>query len=279
MPTGSRIHPAVNASPPPFPIKPRGVAKADVYRELARLDAGADVLERAALRARFEKRDFVDLLAEEAAKPDTEKLSHADRAALLLRQAAHLDYICARHDPALADHLTETYAATLEPEQRQALVTRILDEQSRELIEAMLSLHGVATPAEQKQLARLRAVYLQAIAPQRQTAFGEAWVGAELEHDTPLEYPPRIEQEAIEILRRRRKRERKEAASFRKQLGKLPQQDPDTQAKTIADWQRNRGNRSTETPSGPEKWADVAARQGNTPPTNQAPRPRARIAK
>lgn len=44
--------------------------------------------------------------------------------------------------------------------------------------------------------------------------------------------------EAERIVKRRRKRERASAQAFRKALGKLPEQDPATQAATVRDWRR-----------------------------------------
>jgi hypothetical protein len=84
--------------------------------------------------------------------------------------------------------------------------------------------------------AALRWSWREKEAEQRELLFESLWTMLRLGIASAEEEA--VEREVERILRKRRQQEAEEASEFRRELGRLPEQDSEQQRRTIADWVR-----------------------------------------
>jgi hypothetical protein len=232
---------------------PRGIAKKDVYRELGRLDQeGPDPLERAFLRDRHRRPEQFDdpepRLFSAGVPPATGiRLSAKDAVALLLWRAALLRYTAAdptvdevaravekisNDDQARGQRVWDGYWAEKEQEEEDLAFELLLmkrqssglSEEEESYFEDLRFLRGVFQTLRGVPLRRSRG-----IAEQR---FGERF-GRPL---NPI--PPSLAKELRAVQAKRQRRQRKEAASFQRQLGNLPLLSPAKQGQRLGEYRR-----------------------------------------
>jgi hypothetical protein len=227
--------------------KPRGIANEWVYRQLARIESGeTDAFERLALRERFARPDKegprpIEELRSGLSASDhpVPRLFHADRAFLLERAAAFLEYVAATNSAQTVAKAAQAASVT-----DAADITRHFDsERDQEFNEVLLAHTHIASASERAALADLR--HLHGVAWRTAgTMYAEGFAAAEAalpqSHDgrRPLDVPPSLVRRARAVIRRRRRRERQEADAAHKQLDTLLGRTQADKEQKIGDWMR-----------------------------------------
>ncbi len=232
---------------------PRGIAKKDVYRELARLDQeGPDPLERVYLRDRHRGAELIDdphraLFTDGCPPRSCRRPSAKDAAALLLQRADLLDYIATHPTVEDARQAVKKMWSGDEPEARRfwgrffAQVEQGEEDLVFDLLRVKQAITGLS-PEERsyfEDLRFLRAVFQtlegvplrcsrEAADERFRTQFGRP----------PNPPPPALAKEVRAVQRKRRRRENREANFFRRQLGNLAQLASDKQGRRIGEWRR-----------------------------------------
>jgi hypothetical protein len=247
---------------PVNPINPegkrRGPAKKDVYNDLKRfLDDHTTAWERVDLLGpEHSDLTFHEALAAETRRSEPLKLSHADRAFLLIRVQEQLEYVRARHsNEAITAALVVAQEAP--PEAAEAIredARRLAAERERERDELILNHWWIATSDERAAIEDLRVLYGSALKDSGISDDGRTFIDyaeakgkatrAFINHygRHPIPISQRLEVLVDRQLRKRRTAEKRYTRSYADQLANLRILDRRKQALTVADWTRNLRN-------------------------------------
>lgn len=149
------------------------------------------------------------------------------KAAALLDKAGYLDYVADTNLRSPPGELRRMFPRAQHRAERDT---------EREKV-ALLLLDAKANRAERELRDRLRGFHA-AVAAMEGTSLPEARKRAAREYGGVPQLPAEIRAEATKVIRDRRRQERRDAKEWRKQLGNLPDQEADEQARTLADWRR-----------------------------------------
>jgi hypothetical protein len=233
---------------------PRGIAKKDVYRELGRLDQeGPDPLERVFLRDRHRHPEQFDdpepMLFTAGVPPATRnRLSAKDAVALLLWRADVHWYAAA--DPT-ADEVAQA-VEEISHDEDHARGQRVWDsywaekeQQEEDLTYEVLLMkrHSAGLSEEEesyfKDLRFLRGVFqtLRGVPLRRSREMAERRF-RDCFGRPPNSIPQSLAKELRPVHAKRKRRQQREAASFQRQLGNLPQLPPAKQGQRLGEYRR-----------------------------------------
>ncbi len=226
--------------------KPRGVAKRDVYADLARMDALGP--------SSFRPADLLRVQGLSQDSSSSPRPSLVEAASLLLERADRLKY----HAEFGSEEWLRGVRSRLQKiESRNACVEEVVsalrrfsweweEAQEDEALRQVLverERTDALSPAEALALEDLYFIQGE-IAAAGGESYGEAKQRAlaklrEVKGRSRVRPPDWADKEARGLLRRRRHREAEELRAYERQLGRLSNQGPFEQQRTIADWRRN----------------------------------------